>query len=348
MSAERPFAHAVAPLSGASSHVLADDPERRFRLRCRYVETGRLAFLSHLEVAATLERVVRRARLPFAVSRGFSPHMKIAYGAALPVGIGSVCEIFDVTLTDYVPADQARAALRAATVPDLMIEQCAYVEPRAKAASVAYPFSTYEVRLSRPVDGLVVPDEVRIVRKRKERVLATADYLRGSFVPGPFVPDGPLGLADGVNGCGAGADSPAAATGDCAESEGRVVAAVDGVSAGGWTAAAEGALVGGRAVAAEGALADSLDAAADGALAGGRDAAAKGTLAGGPNAVDGSSADTASACGNAAASAVFHFTLEAKPTGSLRPDVLLRAYLDGADDVRVLSVTRVEQRAEAR
>jgi radical SAM-linked protein len=323
MSAERPFAHAVAPLGGASSHVLADDPERRFRLRCRYVETGRLAFLSHLEVAATLERVVRRARLPFAVSRGFSPHMKIAYGAALPVGIGSVCEIFDVTLTDYVPADQARAALRAATVPDLMIEQCAYVEPRAKAASVAYPFSTYEVRLSRPVDGLVVPDEVRIVRKRKERVLATADYLRGSFVPGPFVPDGPLGLADGVNGCGAGADSPAAATGDCAESEGRVVAAVDGVSAGGPAAA-------------EGALADSLD------------AAAKGTLAGSPNAVDGSSADTASACGNAAASAVFHFTLEAKPTGSLRPDVLLRACLDGADDVRVLSVTRVEQRAEAR
>lgn len=335
MSADRPFAHAVTPLGGASSHVLADDPERRFRLRCRYVETGRLAFLSHLEVAATLERVVRRARLPFAVSRGFSPHMKIAYGAALPVGIGSVCEIFDVTLTDYVPADQARAALRAATVPDLMIEQCAYVEPRAKAASVAYPFSTYEVRLSRPVDGLVVPDEVRIVRKRKERVLATADYLRGGFVPGPFVPDGPLGLADGVNGCGAGADSPAVATGDGAESESQVVVAVDGAPAGGPAAA-------------EGALADSLDAAADGALAGGRDAAAKGTLAGSPNAVDGSSADTASACGNAAASAVFHFTLEAKPTGSLRPDVLLRAYLDGADDVRVLSVTRVEQRAEAR
>lgn len=71
------------------------DPNARqlFRLRSTYIETGRLAMLSHLEVAHTLERTVRRAGLPFAVSQGFSPHMKIAFGAALPVGVGSTCEI---------------------------------------------------------------------------------------------------------------------------------------------------------------------------------------------------------------------------------------------------------------
>lgn len=283
MSADYPFAHAAAPVGGEANHVLSDNPERRFRLRCRYVETGRLAYLSHLEVAATLERVVRRARLPFAVSCGFSPHMKIAYGAALPVGIGSVCEIFDVTLADYVPADQAREALRAATVPDLMVEQCAYVEPRAKAASVAYPLSTYEVRLSRAVGELPVPEEVRIVRKRKERVLRVEDFLRGDFAAGPFMPEGPLELSEGVNGCGA-------AAGDAAAAKAAHAGACGGEAAPGAGCAGVG---------------DATD----------------------------------------AAGAVFHFTLEAKPTGSLRPDVLLRAWLTGADDVRVLSVTRVEQRA---
>ena len=46
------------------------DP-RLFRLRVTFHETGRLAMLSHLELARALERAVRRAQLPFAVSQGF-------------------------------------------------------------------------------------------------------------------------------------------------------------------------------------------------------------------------------------------------------------------------------------
>ena len=82
------------------------DP-RLFRLRVTFRETGRLAMLSHLELARALERAVRRAQLPFAVSQGFSPHMRIAFGAALPVGVGGTAEIFDLFLTDYVPALRA-------------------------------------------------------------------------------------------------------------------------------------------------------------------------------------------------------------------------------------------------
>ena len=50
-----------------------------FRLRFRFCKKGRLIMLSHLEVAHALERAVRRADLPFAVSQGFSPHMRIAF-----------------------------------------------------------------------------------------------------------------------------------------------------------------------------------------------------------------------------------------------------------------------------
>ena len=107
---------------------------RVFRLRARYIEQGRLALLSHLEVAHTLERTVRRAGLPFAVSQGFSPHMKIAFGAALPVCVGSTSEIFDVQLTSYVALDKALDALQAASVPDLMVQECRYIEKAAAAA----------------------------------------------------------------------------------------------------------------------------------------------------------------------------------------------------------------------
>ena len=154
---------------------------RVFRLRARFVEQGRLAYLSHLEVAHALERAVRRAGLPFAVSQGFSPHMKIAFGAALPVGVGSTCEIFDVQLTDYVAPAKALAALQASSVPDLMVTECGYVEPKAAAASVAFPLSTYEVRFDAPVARIAVPESITVVRKRKEKVLEVAEFLVEPF-----------------------------------------------------------------------------------------------------------------------------------------------------------------------
>lgn len=149
-----------------------------FRLRVEYRKQGRLALLSHLEIARALERAVRRADLPFAVSQGFSPHMKIAFGSALPVGVGSTCEIFDLQMTRYVAPEKALAALQAASVPDLMPHGCRYIGPRDAAASVAYPVAAYRAELSHaPEDGLPMPDEVHVVRKKKEKVLRVADYL---------------------------------------------------------------------------------------------------------------------------------------------------------------------------
>ena len=156
------------------------DP-RLFRLRATFVEEGRLAMLSHLEVAHTLERDVRRAKLPFAISQGFSPHMKIAFGAALPVGVGSTCEIFDLQMTEYVAPAKALAALQAASVPELMVQECRYIEHNATAASVAFPFSTYEVIFDRAIETVEVPETVTVVHKRKEKTLVVADFLAKPF-----------------------------------------------------------------------------------------------------------------------------------------------------------------------
>jgi len=154
---------------------------RVFRLRSTFIERDRLAMLSHLEVAHALERTVRRAELPFAVSQGFSPHMKIAFGAALPVGVGSTCEVFDLQLREYVAAGKALEALQLASVPDLMVQECHYIENVAPAASVAFPFSTYEVRFDAPVGEIVVPETITVVRKRKEKVLVVSEFLVEPF-----------------------------------------------------------------------------------------------------------------------------------------------------------------------
>ena len=152
------------------------DP-RLFRLRVVFVKQGRLAMLSHLELCRALERAVRRAGLPYAVSCGFSPHMRIAFGAALPVGVGGAHEFFDLFLERYVAPQKCLEALRAASAADLMVQSCAYVEHSEPAASVAFPVCVYRVELSDAPERFEVPQTVTVVRKKKEKVLAVADFL---------------------------------------------------------------------------------------------------------------------------------------------------------------------------
>ncbi len=117
--------------------------EGQFRLRIRYAKLSRLRYLSHLEVIRAVMRTIRRANLPYAVSQGFSPHMRAAFSSALPVGCAGLDEYVDVWLTGYVPVDAARAALVRAVPESMPVLACAYVDDAAPALTASYPLATY-------------------------------------------------------------------------------------------------------------------------------------------------------------------------------------------------------------
>lgn len=78
----------------------------KYRLRVIYAKSGRLIYLSHLEVLRAIQYSVRRAGLPFLVTNGFSPRMRISFGPALGQGIESHSEYFDVFLSEYIAIDK--------------------------------------------------------------------------------------------------------------------------------------------------------------------------------------------------------------------------------------------------
>lgn len=118
-----------------------------FCLRIRYGETGRLRYLSHLELLRAIERMIRRARLPYAVTQGFSPRIKAAYCPALPVGVASTDEWFDLWLRSYRPAEEYLAKLRAAAPPDLAPCEAAYVDVHGLSLSAALTLATWDIDL---------------------------------------------------------------------------------------------------------------------------------------------------------------------------------------------------------
>lgn len=159
--------------------------DRTFRLRVEYSRTGRLALLSHLEITHALERMVRRAGLPFALTQGFSPHMRISFGSALPVGIGSTCEIFDLVLRDYVACDKVCVALQGSAPESIVPLSCKYIESKARAASVAYPYSAYEIVFDSYVEDMSWPESLEVVRKGKTNTI----YIDECLADDPLIDD---------------------------------------------------------------------------------------------------------------------------------------------------------------
>jgi radical SAM-linked protein len=124
-----------------------------FRCRIEYGKVGRLRWLSHLEVMRACERAVRRASLPYSVTKGFSPKMKVAFGPALPVGTAGEHEYFDVWLTSYLPAHAVLEGLAGASPADLAPLAVRYVAESEPSLSAAVSVATYEVVVEVPAMG---------------------------------------------------------------------------------------------------------------------------------------------------------------------------------------------------
>lgn len=72
-------------------------------------EVGR--YLSHLDVLRTMQRAIRRSKLPIVYSAGFNPIPKIAFASALPVGVTSEAEYADLQMQSPIAAVEVKDRL---------------------------------------------------------------------------------------------------------------------------------------------------------------------------------------------------------------------------------------------
>ncbi|MDZ4063585.1 MAG: TIGR03936 family radical SAM-associated protein [Coriobacteriia bacterium] len=158
-----------------------------FRLRVCFCKLGRLRYLSHLEVMRATERAVRRAALPYALTRGFNPHMKLAFGPALPVGTLGEREYFDLGLREYVPAKETQARLLVSTPSDLAPVEMCYVADTLPSLSAACNVAVYELSvdlegadresLQAAMDDVVAGGTLEVEHKGKTKVFDLAFSL---------------------------------------------------------------------------------------------------------------------------------------------------------------------------
>ena len=148
------------------------------RARVRYAKTGRPRFVSAIDLGRIWERALRRADLPIAYSEGFTPHPKISFPDALPLGYASVAEYAELAFAGPFPLPPAIRRLNDA-FPDGIEVLDAHEVPegapklakrlRASVWDLAYPPGC-ALALAEAAEALRDADELPVDRERKGEV----------------------------------------------------------------------------------------------------------------------------------------------------------------------------------
>lgn len=117
-----------------------------YRYRCYFSKSSSARFLSHLELSRCIIRALRRARLPLRYSHGFHPHPRVIFYNALPVGIESQCEIFEMELEQYIHHDIITDSLNKQLPYGIKILGAEQISLKKISAPDRMPYQKYSVR----------------------------------------------------------------------------------------------------------------------------------------------------------------------------------------------------------
>jgi radical SAM-linked protein len=97
--------------------------------RAEYKVGPELKFLGNLDTMHLMERALRRARIPYALSEGFNPHIKLSMGTVRPVGVWSESEYFDLEINEPMQAGYFIEVLNQVLPSALHITDCIEIPP---------------------------------------------------------------------------------------------------------------------------------------------------------------------------------------------------------------------------
>lgn len=90
-------------------------------VRLRFAKTGRLKYISHLDINRAMGRAFKRAAIPLWYTEGFNPHAYMNFSLPLSLGVESLCESVDIRLIDDISNDEIKRRMNSVLPDDLKI-----------------------------------------------------------------------------------------------------------------------------------------------------------------------------------------------------------------------------------
>jgi radical SAM-linked protein len=138
------------------------------RLRVNFSRGEEVKFLSHLDLMRFWERALRRAGLTLAYSEGFSPHPRISIAAPLSVGVTSIAELMDITLTQWISPEAFTNLLSRQLPPGIELLKVNAAGLNEPSLQSRVRFAEYKVEIQTLVTAEKVTSALQDVLSKKE------------------------------------------------------------------------------------------------------------------------------------------------------------------------------------
>lgn len=112
-------------------------------VRLGFSKIGKLQFISHLDLARTMSRVIVRAGVPIWYTEGFNPRPKLVFALPLSIGTESVTEFVDFKITEEMSCEEIAKRVAAEFAPEMSVN--GVWEPKHKFTELVY--AVYDIKV---------------------------------------------------------------------------------------------------------------------------------------------------------------------------------------------------------
>lgn len=141
-------------------------------VRLRFAKTGRLKYISHLDINRVMSRAFKRAGISLWYTEGFNPHAYMNFSLPLSLGVESLCESVDIRILDDMTNGEIKDRLNA-VLPDNLKIVDVYDDFRP-SAEIVYSDYVYKLQFDdnekalEKIKTLLEGDEILALKKGKQ------------------------------------------------------------------------------------------------------------------------------------------------------------------------------------
>ena len=141
-------------------------------VRLRFSKTGRLKYISHLDINRAMSRALKRAGIPLWYTEGFNPHPYMSFSLPLSLGVESLCESVDLRITGEITNKEIKDRLNSVLPEDLKIVDV-YDDFRDNSEIVysdyiyKFEFTDNDLALEK-IKNVLSSDEILALKKGKQ------------------------------------------------------------------------------------------------------------------------------------------------------------------------------------
>ena len=154
-------------------------------VRIKFSKKGDLMYISHLDLAKSMQRIIVRSDVNMWYSEGYNPQPKIVFAVPLPVGVESDTEFLDIRITKPMELEEIRERISKNLPNDRKIIDISIPEVKFKHIS----YIDYTIQICSPKVSSATAEEIKnlfagecnitkITKSGNEKIVNICEFIK--------------------------------------------------------------------------------------------------------------------------------------------------------------------------